>query len=277
MSEKRIYITGARGRLGRYLSGMYGCIPLECDVTNDKMVYASIRECDPDIIINCASITDVDECETSLFHDASLVNGVGALLIRQNFDGYLIHLSTDYIFDGKNGPYSENAEPNPINHYGASKLLGEEYLSGYFEQTTIVRTTILYGGAGNKSDFVLNVLKKLKVGKPFTIPSNLFGTPTYIPKLARALIELTNIQEPPEIINIAGADCISRYEFALMIASVFGYNKDLIEPTTKIEGIAKRPKKAGLKTTKAKKLGLTIGNVIDDLTMMKEQNSWKIM
>ncbi len=252
---------------------MYGCIGLPCDLTNDKEIYAFIRHTDPDVIINCAAVTDVDECELDLFHTASLVNGVGALLVRQNFDGYLIHLSTDYIFDGKSGPYSEEAEPNPINQYGASKLLGEEYLSDFLERTTIVRTTILYGG--NKPDFVTKIIDNLKSNKPFEVSSNLFGTPTYVPRLAQALIELTELEEPPEIINIAGADCISRYEFALMIASVFGYNKDLIQPTKKIEGIAKRPRKAGLKTTKAKKLGLTIGNVIDDLTRMKEQNSWK--
>lgn len=269
----RIWVTGVDGRLGKYLVTKMGCLPMTCDITNDKQVYDQIRLYDPDVIINCAGITDVDECEQTLYNCSSLVNGVGAMLIRQNFDGYLIHLSTDYVFDGTNGPYSENAKPNPINQYGKSKLLGEEYLLELDEDTTIVRTTILYGG--NKQDFVYKVLGKLRQGKPFHVSSNLSGSPTYVPRLATALIELTRLSSHPKIINIAGEDCISRYEFALMIASVFGYDKELIHPTTRMDGVANRPKKAGLKVTQAKKLGLSIGNVIDDLKDLKEQEIWK--
>lgn len=220
-----IAVTGHRGRLGSELVRA-GCIPLECDITSPKEVISVISDLNPDVLIHCAAITDVDECELSLFSKATIVNGTSINIIRNNFNGRFIYISTDYVFDGKNGPYSEYSLPNPICQYGNSKLFGEEVLREFdLPYDTIVRTTILYGGCSKKLDFVSTVLDAISKDIPVELPTNLFGNPTYIPHLVEALLFLAITKSPPKILNVAGDGVISRYEFGLMIANIFGYDR----------------------------------------------------
>ena len=261
--EKLLAVTGYRGRLGSALVSM-GYLPIDVDITNPKQVSEIVGDINPDVLVNCAGITDVDGCELDLFRKAIQVNGIGLAILRDNFDGRLIHISTDFIFDGKSGPYSENSPPNPLGQYGDSKLLGEELIREYdYDGDTIIRTTVLYGG--NKADFVRKVLNKLERGKVVTLPMNMYGTPTYIPHLALGIHHVSKMKSPPQIVNIVGRDCISRYEFGLMIANIFGYDAKLIYPTRKMEGQARRPKRGGLKIKLAEKLGIPIYSVLDGL------------
>ena len=246
-TEKIIAVTGYEGRLGSELIRL-GCVPLECDVSYSKQVKEATDEIGPDVIIHCAATTDVDGCENSLFQEAMKVNVRGTQFVRHMFKGQIIHLSTDYIFDGQNGPYSEDAEPRPISHYGWTKNAAEEVIREYnYPTDVIVRTTILYGG--NKPDFVTHILDQLQEGKEFTVTNAIIGNPTYMPHLAEAILKLLELQRPPRIVNIAGKDVISRYDFATMIAREFGYEEDLIIPTGKHMNLfARRPPKAGLRS-----------------------------
>lgn len=254
-----IGVTGYKGRLGSELVKR-GCHPVDLD---DKFL--------SDVIIHCAAITDVDKCERELYDKAFEVNEGLTKTLRKNFNGNVIYLSTDYIFDGASkGNYGEQSVPNPISVYGYTKLLGEGQIKYHNHPgDVIVRTTILYGSPA-KPDFVTSTLDKLRSGEKFTVPYNLFGNPTYVPHLVEALMKLVEIPNPPRIVNIAGKEILSRYEFALAIADTWGLDKNLITPIREVPGAAMRPLKAGLKTTLAEKLGLPIYSVYDGLKAMKE-------
>ena len=265
----RIAVTGCRGRLGAELIN-HGCIPIDTDITDIREVQKVINHIQPTTIINCAAVTDVDGCETTdIFRRALKVNGAAVNVLRSCFFGQLIHVSTDFIFDGKkDGLYTEEDKPNPINQYGLTKLFGEEnVLEDHSDGDVIVRTTVLYGGY--KPDFLTAVLDKLEAGKPFAVTDSLYGTPTFIPHLVRALLKLTKVRNPPKILNLAGTDLLSRYEFAQRIGLTFGYGIKNIRPTKKCFGLANRPKNVGLCTKKAKKLNLPLYSVQEGLEKYK--------
>lgn len=269
--KKVIGVTGYKGRLGSELL-KYGCYPLECDITKPALVKRAIGKVCPDIIIHCAAMTDVDACERQK-DKAFKINAEGTNNVKECFPGgKIIYISTDYIFDGSAGVYKENDTPSPASklcQYGFTKLLGEEVLS---ESDTIVRTTMLYGSAVH-GDFVTHILEQLEYGEVFGVTKCLHGTPTYVPHLAEAIMMLMHYSPMPHIVNIVGSDVLSRYEFALSIASVFGYadRKKLIQPTNEL-GKAKRPRHAGLSTRFAKKIGLPIYSALDGLWALKAQN-----
>lgn len=269
--KRVIAITGYEGRLGQELIKR-GCVPLICDVTKPKTIMKSIGEVCPDIIIHCAAKTDVDKCERHK-DEAFEVNARGTYNLRECFPGgKIIYISTDYVFDGTTGVYKETDRPSQAEklcQYGFTKLLGEEILS---DADTIVRTTLLYG-SDVKGDFVTNILEQLEYGEVFGVTKCLHGTPTYVPHLAEAIMMLLHYYPMPHIINISGSDVLSRYEFALMIASVFGHNgkKKLIQPTNEV-GKVRRPRHAGLSVHLAKKIGLPIYTAIEGLSAMKAQD-----
>ena len=264
-----IGITGWEGRLGWHLVNKYSnCVPLECDVRDLGSVQRAIEEVDPKTIIHCAAITDVDGCEGSLYSDAIDVNILGTRNVRSAFEGQVIYISTDYVFDGRDGPYNEEAKPNPISHYGETKLYGEEeIIMADYPTDVIVRTTVLYGG--NEPDFVTSIIDKLKTQSIFKVTGSILGSPTYIPHLGEGLIALTRLKSPPRILNIAGRDVISRWVFACKIAKHFGYPvHNVLLTMVGQTGVAARPRKGGLKITLAEALRIPIFSVDAGLERM---------
>jgi dTDP-4-dehydrorhamnose reductase len=275
--DQKIAVTGCRGRLGSELVKR-GCIPMNSNVMLKDWIKKDLDEIQPDIVIHCAALTDVDKCE-KLRHSSLELNARGTENLKVCFPGKIIYISTDYVFNGKGkGLYSETDEPSDpttLCWYGYIKLLGEQILGN---NDTIIRTTILYGSPV-KGDFVTSILENLENAEPFTVTKALYGTPTYIPHLAEGIMSLLNVYPMPHIVNIAGGDYLSRYDLAVLIASVFGYKnyKQLILPTNYI-GSVKRPRHAGLSTRLAEKLGIKIYSVLDGLeAFKKEQKTWKQM
>jgi len=273
----KIAVTGYKGRLGSELINR-GCLPLDCDILSRPSIQKALHDVKPDIVIHCAASTDVDKCE-EFQYESFEVNVRGTENLKICFDGKIIFLSTDYIFDGEKGMYSEDDTPSvypKICWYGYTKLLGEELLG---KNDTIIRTTMLYGSPV-KDDFVTKIIQKLELNEPFEVTKALHGTPTYVPHLAEAIVGLLerDINYMPFIINIAGRSLLSRYEFALMIANMMGY-KDrtyLIKPTMKV-GKVKRPKHAGLSTDLAKIYkGLPIYFAVDGLREYNKTNRDRI-
>jgi dTDP-4-dehydrorhamnose reductase len=257
----KIAVTGHKGRLGSELVSR-GIQPLDCDITSKTSIKAALQGIEPDVVIHCAAMTDVDACE-EFKTEAVEINAKGTENLKICFDGKIIYLSTDYIFDGKKGMYKEEDVPGcpeKISWYGYTKLLGEQVMG---ENDTIIRTTILYGSP-MKDDFVTHILQKLELNLPFDVTRALYGTPTYVPHLADGIMALLKLPEMPHIINIAGTSIWSRYDLALTIASVFGCEdkKYLIHPTMKI-GKVKRPKHAGLDVHKAIELGIPVHPTMD--------------
>ena len=269
-----IYVTGGRGRLGSELVRL-GCTPIECDITNLYQVKDALADTTPDdILIHTAAYTDVDGSQgDEHIRTAFRINVRGTAQVRDFHQGRMILISTDYIFSGKNGPYRERSIPkDSVNDYGLTKLAAEAIISMPLRKgDTIVRTTGLYGGPSGKPDFLNLVIHYLSAGKVLDVIKTLYGNQTYIPHLAEALIDLAMLDNPPSILNLGSREVISRYEFSLMIASVFGLDKSLLNPVSKVEGwIAPRPTKGGLRVDLARKLGLPIYSILDGLKSHRE-------
>jgi len=263
-------VTGPNGRLGSWLIRA-GCVPMKADITKPDEVAKSIAEINPDAIINCAAWTDVDGAELKEnLEEVLAVNLKGPRILRQLFDGQLIHISTGYVFDGKDGPYDEDAEPNPINWYGWSKWGGECSVM-VKEPSLIIRTLELFGPTTN-SDFVRYIRDMTELGADIELHETLYLTPTYIPFLAEALLEAVDrkLATMGGILNLAGTLTISRYEWGRKIAEHFGHDPDLIKPTSEINGVAPRPLRGGLNVDRAIALGLPVKSPLDGLIALSE-------
>jgi len=247
----KIAITGYNGRLGSEFIRQ-GCIPLPCDITDPQDIEHALNYVGhPDVVINCAAYTDVDKCENDLEYDvARQVNVWGVKNLLDKFDGKLVHISTDYIFNGTNGPYFEEDEfEEPVNAYGLTKLSAEAVIESYRSErdVTIIRTTGLYGRSVHHQDFVKLVRWNLSRNLEVKITNTLYGNQTYIPHLVEGIFACLGAKMP--VINIASKEVISRYHFAQMIADTFELDPDLLIPVSSYEipgWVAKRPEKGGL-------------------------------
>lgn len=275
-----IVVAGERGRLGSELVRQ-GCIPLECDnIANDELVAIAFDKTKPDVVINCAAFTVVDISEDKKIYEEYVIpsNVIGPVILAWTCGDRripLIHLSSDYVFGDNAGPYKEvwfDVEKNkfPSSKYAISKL-SAEIVMREMPGVTVVRTTGLYGYRGD--DFAGHIIRELVNGRTIDVTKELRGNQTYIPHLAEALIGLARLDEKPSLIHLASREVISRYEFALMIASVFGYDKTLIKPVKnrQISGwVADRPTKGGLRIELAYKLGLPIYGIVEGLESLKK-------
>ena len=246
------------------------------DLTRRQEVRKVVDEFEPDVIVHTAAVTDVDLCEKErgLAWQVN-VGAVENLSYAAKLTGAkIIHLSTDYVFDGKSGPYNELDRPNPISYYGRTKLASENLLLTSGVQNAIIRTMVLYGlGLNVKSNFALWLYNNLKDGKPLRVVDDQFGNPTLADDLAYAILKIIEL-ERTGVYHIAGSDMISRYDFALALARVFNFNKKLITPIKSSAFIqpAPRPLKSGLIILKAQtELDVKMSGVEHGLTVFKNQ------
>jgi len=240
----KIAVTGPRGQLGRELVKQ-GATPLPGFLMSEEMT-ANIERIKPDVIINCAAMTDVDACEKNPLM-AAATNMAGVEYLSYRFSGYLVQISTDYIFNGKDGPYGVRDIPSPINIYGWSKLGGELITRRHRGPSLIIRTTILFSSANN--NFVAKIVQQLRQGKKINLYNpEIVGTPTYVPALAAEILRVVRA-EYRGIIHIAGSPGVSRLNFAYKIANTFGYDPVVITPKYELFNSADsalRPQLAGL-------------------------------
>jgi len=257
----RIGITGHNGQLGRELVKLGG-IPIRGRLMSEE-IKINIEGLKPDAIINCAALTDVDYCETNCL-EAAATNTAGADFLARLFNGYLVQISTDYIFDGLNGPYGVRDAPNPISVYGWSKLGGELATKRNRGPWLIIRTTVLFGDRSN--NFVAKIVKQLREKSHATLYNpELIGTPTYIPALAAEIMRIVN-ERYTGIVHIAGKDHLTRLEFARAVAKTFGYDPGRVWGTDiLVKGTAPRPVRAGLICDHSEYKPITSHNVIDGL------------
>ena len=254
MGNKKILVTGANGQLGRELQAIALAFPqfdfsfhdrTTLNIDNAANVTATLALEQPAWCINCAAYTAVDKAETErdkAFH----INGdaVGWLAEACRFTGTrLIHISTDYVFDGGSAtPLKENDPTGPISVYGASKLEGEhQALQHYPEGTVIIRTSWVYSEFGN--NFVKTMLRLMKERPAINVVSDQVGSPTYAADLAAAIVQI--IVAPsfvPGIYHYSNEGQISWYEFALAIRDLSGSLCTVHPiPTTQYPTPAKRP------------------------------------
>ncbi|MBE2255450.1 MAG: SDR family oxidoreductase [Ignavibacteria bacterium] len=293
----RIFVTGANGLLGQTITSIFtresdfelitsgvetdsssdlGHTYERLDLTNKDEVKKLIGFYEPDVIVNCAAFTDVDKCETEreLCWKVN-VDAVKHLIIASRINNAkIIHYSTDYIFDGKNGPYDEEAKPNPVSFYGRSKLASENALLTSGADFAIARTMVLFGIGNNiKPNFALWLIGKLKNNEPVNIVDDQIGNVTISDDLAFGTLKIIELKKKG-IFNIAGSDIISRYEFVLKMCEVFGFNKNLVSKikTADLNQPAPRPLNSGLITLKAQsELGFKPMDSLEALRLLKIQ------
>jgi dTDP-4-dehydrorhamnose reductase len=217
-------------------------------------------------VINCAAYTDVDGAESNPLR-AFAVNAAGPLLLCQSYPGRIIHLSTDYVFDGRLGPYFETDKPCPLGVYGLSKYAGELAVS-LRPDTLIVRTTILF--RAGFPNFVTKALAALEKKGRVKATTALRGTPTYVPYLAKQLMRLAEMPDVSGILHVAGKRQLSRYDFAIEIARRWGYADGSVIATDETSGIASRPAYAGLMSNDTAKLGVVSHDPFDGLEEMRD-------
>lgn len=274
-----ILVTGANGLLGQKLTQLLDSdpaihvvatargnltVPLKrgtyhsLDVTDKDEVNRLIQQTKPDIVIHTAAMTQVDQCEQD--RDLCWLNNATAVdfLVRacEKNNVHLVHLSTDFIFDGKMGPLDETAVPNPISHYGRSKLAGEEFVMQGKLSWTIIRTVLVYGVTKDqsRSNIVLWVKKSLEEGKPIRLVNDQWRTPTLAEDLAMGCL-LAAKKKASGIFHISGSEMLTPYDIAIQTATFFGLDKGLIQKTdsSEFKQPAARPPKTGFIIDKAKR------------------------
>lgn len=246
----KILVLGARGMLGQdlvpFLSLRYEVIPRDIqdfDITKAKRVEEEILRINPQIVINAAAYTDVDGCESNK-ELAFSVNALGAGNIAQACllaESKLIHLSTDYVFDGANArPYKEDDVPNPLNTYGLSKLQGETAIQKSGVDYLIIRTQWLYGAHGR--NFVDTIIRAAQKEKELRVVNDQQGSPTYTKDLSWAIQELVE-RNAHGVVHVANSGSCTWYEFAREILQQVGLDQISIIPISSAELArpAKRP------------------------------------
>lgn len=248
----KVLLTGASGQLGLELQKQlkksdreYAVVATDCealDIADFNQVKAELSRVKPDIVINCAAYTAVDKCEEEI-EQAYKVNALGPkhlAVVCEEIGCKLVHISTDYVFDGEEStPRKENDLVKPQTVYGASKLLGEEYVRSFCKKYFIIRTAWLYGEGNN---FVRTMLKLAKENKEIPVVNDQFGSPTSTKDLAKVILALIQT----EYYGIYHGTCeglCSWYDLAVKIFELKNMSVD-VQPVTSQEFIrpAKRPK-----------------------------------
>lgn len=277
--KKRILITGANGLLGQKLVGLLtkqpnveliatargdnrlpfleGYMYRSMDITDRQQVLDTITDVRPDVVIHGAAMTDVDKCETQKDDCwAQNVHAVEYIIEACRATGaFLLHVSTDFIFDGAAGPYDETAEANPISFYGWSKQAGETAVIHSGIHWAIARTVLVYGIAHDmsRSNIILWVKKSLEDGKNIKVVTDQWRSPTLAEDLAMGCYLIAN-KEAEGIFNISGKEVLTPYEMAIKTADYFGLDKSLIAQadSSTFTQVARRPPRTGFILDKSK-------------------------
>ena len=228
------------------------------DVTNQSETDTVILEVRPDVVIHTAAMTQVDQCETE--REAcwkANVTGVEYLVKAcEKVNAFLVHVSTDFIFDGTHGPLEESAIPKPVNYYGESKLAGEQVVMNSKLNWAILRTVLVYGVTEDmsRSNIVLWVKKSLEEGKTIHVVNDQWRTPTLAEDLAMGCY-LAATKKAKGVFHISGEKMMTPYDIAVETADFFGLDKSLIKQTdsSKFKQPAARPLKTGFIIEKAKR------------------------
>jgi dTDP-4-dehydrorhamnose reductase len=275
----KILVTGSNGLLGQKLTRLIGehpehtliatargasVLPIvkgqyeSLDITVHGEVSRIVCETKPDVVIHAAAMTNVDQCELNQDEcwkaNVDAVENIVQACTRHQVR--LVHVSTDFIFDGSHGPLDEEEKPNPVNFYGQSKLAGEQRVTESSLHWSILRTVLVYGITRDmsRSNIVLWVKNSLEQGKSIQVVADQWRTPTLAEDLAVGCF-LAATKQARGIYNISGKDFLSPYDIAIQTAEYFNLDKSLIKKTdsTVFKQPARRPLTTGFIIDKARK------------------------
>ncbi|WP_353196099.1 SDR family oxidoreductase [Parapedobacter defluvii] len=295
----KILVTGSNGLLGQKITDLAladnsidliatsrgenrhpvksGYRYVDLDIIDRQRLRATVAEYRPDVIINTAAMTNVDACE----HDPEgcrklNVEAVASLVeLCETYGIHLIHLSTDFIFDGKEGPYAEDAEPNPLSLYGQSKWDAEKIILQSSCKWTILRTILVYGIVADmsRSNIVLWAKGALEKGQPLNVVNDQWRMPTLAEDLAQACL-LAATQRAEGIFHISGKDLFAIHELVAAVADFWGLDKSLIREVSSstLSQAAPRPARTGFILDKARSvLGYNPHSFQEGLELVDQQ------
>lgn len=276
--KKKILVTGSNGLLGQKLvaqltrsdsfeliatsrgenriSKVKGFVYSSLDIASEANVMEVFEKFQPDVVINTAAMTNVDACESEKDACWDLnVNSVAYLIkASEKYNSHLIHLSTDFIFDGEDGPYKETDLSNPLSYYGESKLAAEKLLEASSCKWAIGRTAIVYGIVEDmsRSNIVLWAKGALEKKQQLNIVNDQFRSPTLAEDLAKGCILIAE-KEAEGIFNLSGKDIMSIVELVRRVAKYYKLDESYIEEISSesLNQAAKRPPKTGFVLDKA--------------------------
>ena len=301
---KKILITGSNGLLGQkivynlkqrkdvdlYATALdenrlidkTGYTYLSLDITDLQSVNRVIDDVKPHVIINTAAMTNVDACELEKSQCWKInVEAVQHLVNASlKHDTHFIHLSTDFVFDGESGPYSETDEPNPLHYYAESKLASEKIVSETSSNYAILRTIIIYGITDNmsRSNLVLWSKGEIEKGKTIRVVNDQYRSPTLAEDLAEGCISVAD-KNAQGIYHLSGPETNSILELVYKVADYYNLDKSKIIPVTSesLNQPAKRPLKTGFVIEKAKKeLDFNPRNFDSGIQFLEKQISQQI-
>jgi dTDP-4-dehydrorhamnose reductase len=273
--RKTVLITGCAGQLGYRLIGdlsshfnvidtyrIHSDIDKKLDLESKQDFEHVFSVHNPDIIINCGALTNVDYCEKNKSHCHSVnVDGLSRILSFSHAHVKIIHISTDYVFDGFKGGYVEDAPTYPLNYYGKCKLESENMLIGSNREHLIFRVSMLFDSRGD--NFFMWVVNELKKNNQIKVSTDIESNPTWIPSFSNAIMKSIYL-DISGLFHYGTDKSLSRFEFAMLIAKRFNYNTDLIIPadSSDIDFKAQRPKNTSLVSSKLSDLiGVDIDNI----------------
>ncbi len=271
----RMLITGANGLLGSRLLSLavqaghevFGGYlsntppqgrPVKLDLRDESSIAEAFRQSRPEVVFHCAALTDVDKCETEKA-DAVKINVEGTRLAARaavRIGSAFFYVSTDYVFSGSKGLYTEDDPTDPINFYGLTKLQGEREVIASGARYLIARPSVIYGArpASGKVNFALWLIGSLAKSSSVKVISDQYVSPTLNTSLAEMLLAACE-QGLTGIYHMSGATRVSRYDFALRLAEAFGFDQSLIEKASlsdfQSKWKARRPADSSLDVTKA--------------------------
>lgn len=245
----KVWIVGANGQLGTAINETLN--PLEMQVfdtdkedlditqTEEVLNFGEVNR--PDVIINCAAVTDTELCENNP-ELAYRVNALGARnlsIVARKIGAKMVQLSTDDVFDGVRAvPYNEFDDTKPRTTYGRSKRAGENYVKEFTHKHFIIRSNWVYGKKGE--NFVNRILREAKAGEPIKVASDQYGSPTSAKDLARLILHLIHTNEYGTYHATCQGTC-NRYEFAQEIVRLSGKKADIVTVPSRESQSAKRP------------------------------------
>ncbi len=293
----RVLLTGANGLLGQkivhqcYMDNEIDLVAtgkgikrfdedilfVTMDITDANEVNSVFYKYKPDAIIHAAAMTNVDECE--LNQESCIEANVTAVKIliesAEKIGAFFLYVSTDFIFDGKEGPLGEDHPADPVNFYGQTKLDAEHLVMEASVSWAIARTVLVYGVVKDmsRSNIILWVKDSLEKGKKIQVVDDQYRTPTLAEDLADGCIRILK-QKAGGIFNISGKDFLTPYEMAIQTANFFNLDKSLIHKTdsTQFTQPAKRPLRTGFIIEKAKNdLGYNPRSFRDGIQIVAKQ------
>lgn len=224
---------------------------LRADLVDQEMMRKLILENKPEMVLNCAAMANVDDCEknqrAAQATNADLPGNIAVICHEENIK--LVHISTDAVFDGKMGDYSEEDEPHPLSVYASTKLEGEEKVLKNNPQALVARVNFYgfsLGGKRSLAEFFLNNLREKRQVNGFV---DVMFCPLYTPHLAEILMAMVE-KDLKGIYHVVSPECLSKYAFGTRIARKFGFDTNLIQPVSVTEG--------GLTAMRSPKISLNI-------------------